>query len=97
GLVDALSVAADCHPRRVTDPMAVDAGTRPGLADAAGGAGGLADRPRGRVAVEARDGVLANRGDVDALSVRAHRHGPRGIEPMAVGARTRPRLADAAG
>src|SRR4029079_16883812 len=76
--------------------MAIGARPRPSVADAAGGAGGLADRPGGRVAVEARNSLADRRGDVDALSVRAHRHRVWESEPMAIGAPPRPGLADAA-
>src|SRR4051794_7944128 len=75
--------------------MAVGAGPRPRLADAAGDPGRLADGPGGRVAGEACHG--AERGDVDALPVSAHGHRGRAREPMAVGTGPRPGLADAAG
>src|SRR5204863_216054 len=71
--------------------------TRPSLAHAAGAPGWLGDRPGGRVAVEARHGVAVIRGDVDALSVRAHRDPERPVKPVAVGAGAQPVLADAAG
>ena len=57
GDVDALPVGADRDPERGVEPVAVGARPRPRLADAAGGAGGLGDRPGGRVAVKARHGV----------------------------------------
>ena len=47
--------------------------------------------------VEAHDGVASLPGDVDALSVRAHRHAERVDESVTVDAGPRPGLADAAG
>ena len=70
---------------------------RPVLADAAGAPSGLCDRPRGRVAIETRHGVFVERGDIDALPVRGDRDRDRVDELVAVGARPRPVLADAAG
>ena len=90
GDVDALPIGADRHPGRVGEPMAVSAGARPGLADAPGAPGWLADRPGGRIADKARDGGPAVQGDVDAPPVRADRHRKPVVEAMAVGARPRP-------
>ncbi len=95
GHVHALPVRADRHRVRAVERMAVGAGPRSVLADAAGGPGGLADRPRGRVAIEARHCSAA--GNVDALSVGADSHRPHTTEGMAGGAAARTRLADAAG
>ena len=74
GDVDALSIRADRHRRRLAERPAIGAGPRPVLAHAARSPGRLGDRPGGRVAVEDRHGVARERGDVDALSARAHCH-----------------------
>ena len=97
GDVDALPVRA--HRHRAAGRRARGRRRRapPRLADAAGGPGGLGDRPGGRVAVEAHHGVAA-------VPRRRRRSSRPGSPPPSRGRRARgrrrrapPRLADAAG
>src|SRR4029079_3764759 len=97
GDVDTLPVRADRHGQRAGEPTAVSTGARPSLTNAAVDPGGLTDRPGGRVAVQAGYGTPVRGGDVNAFTVRAHRHRAGRFESVAVGAGARPRLAHAAG
>ena len=94
--VDALSVGADRNRDRGLKRMAVDARAGPCLADAAAASHGLADCPGVSVAIEAHHRIAGARGDVDVPSVGTDCHRVRGLERMAIAARTGPRLADAA-